>query len=410
MPLLAFCFPKKEPRQVLTERTNENSAEAQVLVVCARKQMDAEERNRLSELVAQTLDWALLLHLANENGLLPLLQKNLSEIACEGIPADVLKQISQESRENALRGLFLSAELFRILDRFRERNIQAIPYKGPVLAARAYGSATLRQFDDLDIVTPQKFMPAVFETMESLDYRARLPCERFVAKGSRAIPGEYVFVHRVNSAMVEVHTEWTLRHFPVRPDIEAMVRRSTVVSVDGKDVTAFATEDELLVLAVHGAKDFWSRLIWVADIAEIVKQSPRLDWEKVIAEAKRLKAVRMLKLGLSLAREILGLALPSEIVNQIEADAVVARLTRQLSRNLVRRGTVPTGVLERSLYRIRMTEGVWDGVRYWARLSTAPAEEDWALTDIPSRFSGSYVFLRPLRLWKKYRERAPRKR
>jgi len=410
LPLLAFVFLKRSRAKALTDRTSESSAEVQVLVVCARKQIDAEERHHLSELLTRTLDWALLLHLANENGLLPLLQKNLSEIACEGISTDVLKQISQESREDALRALFLSAELFRTLDRFRERGIQAIPYKGPVLAARAYGSAKLRQFDDLDVVTPQKFMPAVFEAMESLDYRARLPRERFVAEGSRAIPGEYVFVHRVNSAMVEVHTEWTLRHFPVRPDIEAMLRRSTVVSVDGKDVTAFATEDELLVLAVHGAKDFWSRLIWVADIAEIVKQSPRLDWEKVIAEAKRLKAVRMLKLGLSLAREILGLALPSEIVNQIEADAVVARLTRQLSRNLVRRGTVPTGVLERSLYRIRMTEGVWDGVRYWARLSTAPAEEDWALTDIPSRFSGSYVFLRPLRLWKKYRERAPRKR
>ncbi|MGH9710573.1 MAG: nucleotidyltransferase domain-containing protein [Candidatus Acidiferrales bacterium] len=393
----------------MPDRVNGNSAEVQVLVLCARKQMDAVQRRRLSELVARTPDWALLQHLAGENGLLSLLQKHLLEAAPSSIPPHVLEHISQQSRENALRGLFLSAELLRILDKFRERDIQAVPYKGPVLAARAYGSPSLRQFDDLDIVTPQKFMPVIYEAMDSLDYQARLPRDRFM-EDPEAIPGEYVFVHRISGAMVELHTEWTLRHFPVRPDVEAMVRRSMVLSVDGKDVPAFLKEDDLLMLAVHGAKDFWARLIWVADIAELVKQSPSVDWESVIAEANRLKVTRMLNLGLSLAREIVGLGLPPELVNQIEADGVAKRLTRQLSAHLVSGGSLPNGLFQRSLYRIRMIEGPWGGLRYWARLSTAPAEEDWEMTDIPSGFSISYKLLRPFRLWEKYRQRTPRGR
>ena len=386
----------------MPHRTDENSVEAQVLVTCARKRMDAAQRSRFAQLVARPLDWTVLMQLANENGLLPLLHKHFSKVETSSIFPDVLKQISQANRESALRGLLLTSELLRILDVFRQRGIPAIPYKGLVLAVRAYGSPSLRQFEDLDIVMPQRFMPAVYDAMQSLDYRARLPRECFVAEGSRAIPGEYVFVHRANNAMVELHTEWTLRHFPVPPDIETMIGRAIPLQIDGKEVPAFATEDALLMLAVHGAKDFWARLIWVADVAEIVKQSPELNWEKVIAEAKRLKASRMLNLSLSLAREILDLALPPEIVSQIEADATVKRLTRHFVQHPANGEAIPEGAFQRSLYRIRMVEGRWNGLRYWARLTTAPAEEDWAMADVPNRFSGSYALLRPFRLWMKY--------
>ena len=393
----------------MPHRTGKNSFEARVLIACARKQTDAAQRKHFTELVARPLDWPVVMQLANENGLLPLLHKHLTEAATDSIRPDVLKEISQSNRESALRGLFLTAELLRILDVFRQRGIPAIPYKGPVLAQRAYGSSSLRQFEDLDIVTPQRFMPTVYDAMQSLDYRARLPRECFVTEGSQAIPGEYVFVHRANGAMVELHTEWTLRHFPVRPDMEAVARRSIVVSVDGKDVTAFAAEDELLMLAVHGAKDFWSRLIWVADIAEVVKQAPDIDWEKLFAEARKLKVTRMLNLSLSLAREILDLTLPPEIVSQIEADAAAGRLARRFVQHPVDGEAIPEGAFQRSLYRIRMVESPWDGLRYWMRLSTAPAEEDWASTHVPRRLSGFYAFLRPFRRWKKYGQRSYRR-
>jgi putative nucleotidyltransferase-like protein len=401
LPLLV-CVSTKESRLAVPHRTDKNSVEAQVLVACARKMMDAAQRSRLTELVAQPLEWALLLQVANENGLLPLLHKHLTDLPTGSMRPDVLRQVSHANRESALRGLLLTGELLRVLDALRQRGISAIPYKGPVLAVRAYGSSSLRQYEDLDIVAPQKFMPAAYDAMQSLDYQARLPRECFVAEGSQAIPGEYVFVHRVNNAMVELHTEWTLRHFPVRPDIEAMVRRSTALSVDGKDVSVFAAEDELLMLAVHGAKDFWARLIWVADVAEIVKQSPKLDWGKVIVEAKRSKTSRMLNLSLSLAREVLNLKLPPEIVNQIQSDTTVKRLTRHFVLHPVDGEAIPEGVFQRSLYRIRMVEGPWNGLRYWARLTTAPAEEDWAAAHIARRFHGSYTFARPFRLWKKY--------
>ena len=243
-----------------------------------------------------------------------------------------------------------------------------------------------------------------------LFFQSRLPRERFLANTPSAIPGEYVFVHKINRAMVEIHTESTLRHFPVPPDLEQMSSRSIIISVDGREVPAFGPEDELLMLAVHGAKDFWARLVWVADVAEIVKQSANLDWESLLAAANKIKVTRMLNLALSLAHEIVGLEMPSEIASRIQADVVVKRLTRQLCGCLLKSEPLPGGLFSRSLYRIRMTEGLWDGLRYWGRLMIAPAEEDWAMAELPSDLSKSYAVLRPFRLWRKYGRRTPHKR
>ncbi|MHB8526215.1 MAG: nucleotidyltransferase domain-containing protein [Candidatus Acidiferrales bacterium] len=394
----------------MSGRDRGKSAEIELLLLCARRTLGVAESGRLAELVRNSLDWPLLLSLADENGLLPLLQHHLLlEVGPTKIPPEVLSELQARGRQNALRALFLTAELFRVLDEFHRRQIVALPYKGPVLAARAYGSPSLRQFDDLDIVAPQKSMPFVHEAMASLGYQARLPRERFLATARRAVPGEYVFVHQVNGAMIEIHTELTLRHFPVPPDLEGMFFRSITVSVDGREVPAFAAEDLLLMLAVHGAKDFWARMVWVADVAEIVKQSANLDWESLLVAASKLKVTRMLNLGLSLAREIAGLALVPEIASRIQADAVVKRLTRQLGGCLLNGEALPDGVFSRSLYRISMTEGLLDGLRYWVRLTTAPAEEDWAMAELSTRLSKSYSVLRPIRLWKKYGQRTPRK-
>lgn len=391
----------------MPHRPFQNSPEVGVLVICARRNLGAMERARLSEISGSSRDWPLLLRLADQNGLLPLLYEHIVEAAPAAIPPDSLAHLREQCRNNALRALFLSAELFRILDVFRRKGIAAIPYKGPVLAARAYGNPSRRQFDDLDIVVSQKLIPLVYEELTSIGYDARLPREFFLANEPRAIPGEYVFVHKTNGAMVEVHTEWTLRHFPRRPDLSAMMGRSVVVSLDGRDVPAFAVEDAVLMLAVHGAKDFWSRLIWVADIAELVQQSASIDWERLFSEAARLKAARMMNLALSLAHEILGLALPAEIARQLKNDRGVKRLVFSVREQLLNNGNPSVGLFRRSLYRIRMAENSWDGLRYWLRLSTAPAEEDWAIPYLRGN-SRWYSFLRPFRLWKKYGSRTPR--
>ncbi|MGB7153104.1 MAG: nucleotidyltransferase family protein, partial [Candidatus Acidiferrales bacterium] len=324
--------------------------EIELLLCCARKTLSPAELSRVSTISQGRIVWPRLFHLATENGLLPLLCEHLLQNSA-AVPSEIVAQLRDANRRNALRALFLTAELLRITDALRQKQIPALSYKGPVLGQLAYANPLLRQFDDLDIVVPQRFMPHVYEEMAALGYEAKFSRERFPSAGSEDIPGEYVFRHKANGAMVELHTEATLRHFPKPPDLDQMARRSTTVLLNGRGIPTFAPADTLLMLCVHGAKDFWSRLIWVADVAALVEALPEPDWSPFLAEARKYDAERMARLGLSLANAIFDARLPAGILQEIESDRVAARVGGQLREHLLDRRDLPAGVTWRSLYR-----------------------------------------------------------
>ncbi|HLW82938.1 MAG TPA: nucleotidyltransferase family protein [Candidatus Acidoferrales bacterium] len=382
--------------------------EVEVLLSCARNPLDAGRQQRLAALLASHLDWPLMLNLAVENGLLPLLCEHLSRYSQIQIPGDISNRLREENRQYSMRSLLLMAELLRIVNNLRQRQIPALPYKGPTLAQFAYGNPSLRQFEDLDIVVAQQFMPRAYDEMNALGYEARLPRKSFLAKRRREIPGEYVFLHKQNRALVEFHTEFTLRHFPSPPRIDEMARRPAIVCVNGREVPTFSPADNLLMLCVHGAKDFWSRLIWVADVAAIAEKLSAADWQRLLEEADRYDASRMVNLGLCLAHSIFQTQPPSEFLQRVRQDVAVRSIASQFRDQLLVARKLPDGILWRSRYRIAMVQGFARGVRYWLRLSTAPAEEDWSAADFRSRSGVASSFFRPLRLWRKYAgSRAP---
>ena len=379
------------------------SPEIRVLIRCARRNLEQLNRKHLEQVLRGPLNWNLLLRLADEHGLLPLLQEHLGECVERIAPAEFALRLRKLCRECALRELLLCAELVRIMVECQQAGVPVIAHKGPVLAARAYGSATLRQYSDLDIVVPQRCIAGVLERMRRLGYESKFTGTGDNAGKSQRIPGEYVFFNRANRALVEFHTERTLRYFPIVPDLGGMIRRATAVPMSGQEIPAFSREDEILMLAVHGAKDFWARLIWIADIAELVRQQPELAWGELFERANEMRIGRMLRLAILLANEKLELELPPEVKRIVRADRTAAKLANAIVERLRGDTLESDGILPRSLYRIGTVEGMWSGVRYWLRLSTAPTEEDWAMVDAPRPLARSYAVLRPLRLWRRYR-------
>jgi hypothetical protein len=373
--------------------------EIQFLLCCATNVPNGASGAFISEAVESSFDWPLLFRLANENGLLPLLCKQLLQSPIV-VPEEFAGQFRDANRQNAIRALFLTVELLRITEAFRRKGIAALSYKGPVLGQLAYANPLLRQFDDLDLVVPHRFMADVYAEMDTLGYEPKFSREQFLAD-KKQIPGEYVFLNKVNHAMVEVHTEFTLRHFPRPPDLDVMISHSAPISINGTNVPTFSLPDTLLMLCIHGAKDFWERLIWVADVAAIAEMLSPADWQYLFAEAEKFNAQRMANLGLWLAHSIFEARLPDSVANHVEADGVAAAIGAQPCAHLLDQCALPSGIVWRSLYRIRMVPGFWPGMRYWVRLSTAPAEEDWSSAHGP-RSRSAYAFLRPIRLFRKY--------
>lgn len=356
---------------------------------------------RLRALAAGALDWDFVFAAAAENSITPLLVLQLRATAADVLPPGVRERLRDAAHAHVARSLLGIAELIRISEAFRRDGIQAIPYKGPVLAAQAYGDMTLREFGDLDIVLRQRDMAQANELLVSLGYHARFPWILSPGAAASLVPGEYNYRDESGRLLVELHTEVTLRHFPVRLDLDDLAQRLVPVSLSRQEIRTFGPEDGILLLCVHGAKDFWERISWVADIAELVQAQP-LDWEAVFQRAESLRLGRMLRLGLQLARGLLDAPLPVEIAARVSGDAVAASMASEIEHRLLGRKVAPLGAGEVLRFRRRMVEGTVAGWRYFLRLATIPAEEDWQMVRLPRPLAPLYVALRPLRLLWKY--------
>jgi hypothetical protein len=383
---------------------NENipSPEKRLLVCCARTKLTPEVATTIREILAGPLDWDFLLWEAEENSITPLLDRHLSAVAPGAAPPAAQEQWKKTCRANTVRCLYLTAELINILRIFHSQNIAAIPYKGPVLAAQAYGDVALREFEDLDIILRQSDVRKAHAIIVSLGYKPKFDWILSPGAAASLVPGEYNYRDESRRAMVELHTEITLRHFPIKPDLDAFIRNLVPVRVSDRDMLTFAAEDLLPMLCIHGSKDFWERLSWMADVSELVQSHPALDWDRVLRFAQPLNATRMLNLGLALAAGVLGASLPPEISARVKADRVAGEVAAEVRQRLLTRPFRTLDAAGRFQFRRRMLAAKFDGWRYAMRLAVVPSEDDWERMRLPRALAPLYVALRPLRLLQKY--------
>ncbi|HEY0704328.1 MAG TPA: nucleotidyltransferase family protein [Candidatus Acidoferrales bacterium] len=381
---------------------NADSREKKLLICCARTRVAPDTAEKIRELAAEPLDWDYLLYEAEENSITPLLAKHLAEFAPDAAPAAANERLKKTCRANTVRNLYLTADLIRVLELFREKGIEAASYKGPVLAAQAYGDVGLREFEDVDVVLRQRDLPGAHEVILSLGYKPKFDWILSPGASAALVPGEYNYRDIERRAMVELHTERTLRHFPVPPNLDEFFQHTIQIEVAGREVPTFAPEYLLPMLCIHGSKDFWERFSWMADVAELIQACPTMDWNKTLAVADSVHAGRILRLGLALATTVLGARLPANIATAVEADTVAQGLAAEILARHMRRKFQTLDAAGRLHYRRRMVAGFSEGWRYALRLSVVPAEEDWLMMRLPSALAPLYIALRPLRLMRKY--------
>jgi len=373
--------------------------EKRLLAACARLHIAPSAAAAVREIVSGPIDWDYLLRAAAENSVLPLLALQLPALAPGHVSPAQFERLKAGARAAGIRSLQLSAELIRVTSALQAEKIIALPYKGPVVAVQAYGDLALREFEDLDIILPQRDMIRANEVLRGLNYKPRYP---WIFDASALAPGEYNYFDEARRTMVELHTEKTLRHFPVEPPIDAMNEAAVPVGIGGHSIATFGDEDSLVLLCVHGSKDFWERISWIADVSEFVQRKANLDWSRVFGRAAELRATRMLLLGLALASQLLDTPLPETVRAKISADSTVGALVQQISARLLAKDVSPRTAAESFRYRRQMIPGAIGSWKYGLRLATAPAEEDWMMVRLPRALAPLYVVLRPFRLFRKY--------
>src|SRR5713226_4402721 len=358
----------------------------------------AQDRQRLASLLRSS-DWARLLILAEEHGVTGHLTEGLRGIEENLVPPEVRQTLIDRQRAQNFFTLRLTAELFRILDRFTSEGIGALVVKGPVLAVQAYGDPAMRAYGDLDLLVRQRDIRRATELMTAAGFAPAVPLS---AIDAGKIPGQYLFSKPDSKLIVELHNDLTLRYFPRKLPLEEFFARQIRVRLDAHEVRALSVEDELVLICIHGAKHFWERLMWIADVAALVSRQTGIDWQRVADLARAVGAERMLHTGLRLASDLLKAQLPDKVQARVQEDVAAAHLSKQCCKWLPAAGCTPPGLFERALFRVRMRGGFISGPAYLLRLSYSPTEEDWKEGGEGSLHKFLEKVRRPFRLARKY--------
>lgn len=366
-----------------------------VLLECASP---VRARERLLKWLP-AVNWSRLLLRAEEHGVLGQLAVCLSDRDISTVPTEIKLRILERQRAQNFMTLLLNGELFRLLELFAAQRIPALVIKGPVLAVQAYGDPAMRSYGDLDLLVRQKDIRRATETMMASGYRAVVSLE---AIGAGKIPGQYLFSKPDSKLLVELHNDLTLRYFPRPLPIEDFFARQVFVRVDSHEVPAPSLEDELVLICIHGAKHFWQRLSWIADVAGLISRQTGIDWDRAIASAERVRAEHLLHTGLRLAVDLLHAELPAQIAARMREDADAAKLAARVLHWLPAAGSAQPGLFERIAFRLQMGGGLFAAPAYLVRLSLSPTEEDWRTGTKMSDNRLLEALRRPFRLARKY--------
>lgn len=345
------------------------------------------------------MNWDCLLELGGEHSVLGLLAMRLREVDYAGVPPAAREALQNRIRAQHLFTLSMTADLFQVLREFSQGGIESILVKGPVISLLAYGDAAIRNYVDLDLLVRHSDIAAAAQCMEKLGFESDVPLSTIQ---SDKIPGEYLFKWPGTRKIIELHTERTFRYYPLPMRVEDLFARCRQLALDGREVPALSLEDEFVLNCIHGAKHFWERLMWVADIAAVVARHPEMDWRKVQRAARDVGAARMMHLALRLAESLLQVPVPAAMHAVVRGDKAVDRLAGQVIRWLPQIELADPPLRERASFRMEMRGGGLRGALYLLRLSLSPTEEDWVEGAEEKRSWFWDAVRRPFRLLKKY--------
>jgi hypothetical protein len=344
--------------------------EVRLLLACARTVASDEAAADIRALIHEKLHWSYIIDCASRHRVLPLLYHQLSRHAPTAVPAEITALLGLCSTQITRHNLLLTAQLLALVELLGSNAIPALPYKGPTLAILAYSSLGLRTFDDLDILIQRSDFKRARDLLAARGFKALFALDSREEDEYVKRHHDYFFQHG-DGVCVELQWGVIQEPFALLLDSGLGWAGQETVMIAGTQVTTMAAEDLLLVLCVHGSKHQWDRLIWVCDIAELLRARPDIDLGRALRRAERLGISRMLMLGLFLAHTMVGAPLPEAYLLCITSERIVPVLAQQVWEELVRDSATQPMTLERApLFYLRMLDR-WPS-RAWLCLHLAP--------------------------------------
>ena len=272
-----------------------------------------------------------------------------------------------------------------------------MPFKGVVLAAASYGDLAARPAGDLDILIHYRDLLQATSLLRAEGYQLKT---EVLDDGSPEATDyfEYHFERPSDGIVIELRWRLELTQPRFRRDLglDWAGRNRRTALLAGAQVPDMDPETRLIVLAMHGSKHIWSRLIWILDVAQAITASPDLDWRRAETEARRQGLWKPLAIGVLLAHHFTDCAVPEPFLQRFRRDSEVLHIVRHVQGSLFHApGVPPPGPVP---YNVLLLD-TRDRIRLVFSFNfLRPNERDRAFVQLPRWLSPLYFALRPLRI------------
>jgi len=374
-----------------------NRPEDELLLCCARTDANPQIVGRIRDLISSEIDWDYFFKLSRRHSLVPLAYVQLNRHASALLPAEVLQLLKRHYQENAARNLLLTAELCHLIKLFAASGIEAIPFKGPLLALFAYGDLSLRRFIDLDIMVRKAdvlqarelLLAQGFDLAKSLN----LDQQQLLLRTQHNMQ----FTRDEGKLIVELHWEVASHLFASSVQADELWQDLTTAELNEIVVKTLSADDLLFSLCVHGSRHLWQRLAWICDVAELIKHQ-KLNWRALLERAAKTDNERMFFLGLYLAEDLLGASLPADLKQRCLSDERLVALARNVVEHLFNGPEhVPASSSEMFKYNFGVRKTWRSRARYFLFI-LRPTDGDLGSHSLPAGLSFAYYLMRPFRL------------
>ena len=371
-------------------------SEMELLLCCARTQLDASTVARVKSLLNREVDFAELDILADKHRVKPLVYQNLGKYATEAVNPIYFQQLRQECRYNSWRNMNLMNSLIEILRLLEANGIKAFSFKGPAFAASAYGNLSFRQIKDLDLLVAQDRFQQTVDLFVGLGYSLIVE-----------VPWEFHLESSDGSYSIDLHREIIPQHLSCVGISDYAWKHIELFTFQDKVIPTLTPEACLLILCLNGTKEYWQRLNRICDVAELIRSQPNLDWHQVLEQSKTMGFKRLTFLGLILARNFLDAKIPNFVMREIQSDSKVDSLILEVSEKLLSQTWEPLGMVETTFFHIRTRERWRDKIKCFLGLMNhsgwiSPSKNDLDFLPLPKFLYFIYFFIRPFRIIRKY--------
>jgi hypothetical protein len=217
------------------------------------------------------------------------------------VPDSILSQLHTHYRNSLKRNMILLDELKRVLQKFKENDIEVIVLKGADLAETVYPNIALRPMGDVDLLVKKKNLEDSERLLLDSGYK------QFIRKDSKnhSFHNTYIRMENGQTVVIEIHWDLIRKIFYTNINVDELWAEATPINSLNKSLK-LSLNHYLLYLCWHGSRHGFARLIWICDIGQLIKNKQEdINLDSIHQKSIEWKISRPLHLSLYLLNVLL---------------------------------------------------------------------------------------------------------